>query len=379
MLVMAVEGLEKLLQVGDDSACRLANCTKIDDPKCGPNTHASKMDLIKLEECEKHEASSISKRVGKMLKTHFVSCAICKERYPARTPNTKFCDECKCMVCAKCNCEVYHLSFQLAQWDGVDAEEKKKESSKVARNKKKRQKKKSKKKQRNDKKSKKSSNNNNSLYAEDHEEEARKSRSPTLSPSKGPAHPPAHGIGMMSLPLDNTVVASGGGRSRKRGGNGRSLGSSSMGSSSMGSSSMGRQVTNTFSVNHSSNTNSSSTTNLNANARGPVHGGKKMNAKGRSNNHDHSDTKKESNVVASSDTKKTKTKTKNDGKKKEAPKPLLRASSADMEENDKLVSFFEQSGSILDLANFLDENGEDDGMSAQELAELQREMQAMKT
>ena len=375
MLVMAVEGLEKLLQVGDDSACRLANCTKIDDPKCGPNTHASKMDLIKLEECEKHEASSISKRVGKMLKTHFVSCAICKERYPARTPNTKFCDECKCMVCAKCNCEVYHLSFQLAQWDGVDAEEKKKESSKVARNKKKRQKKKSKKKQRNDKKSKKSSNNNNSLYAEDHEEEARKSRSPTLSPSKGPAHPPAaHGIGMMSLPLDNTVVASGGGRSRKRGGNGRS-----MGSSSMGSSSMGRQVTNTFSVNHSSNTNSSSTTNLNANARGPVHGGKKMNAKGRSNNHDHSDTKKESNVVASSDTKKTKTKTKNDGKKKEAPKPLLRASSADMEENDKLVSFFEQSGSILDLANFLDENGEDDGMSAQELAELQREMQAMKT
>ena len=77
--------------------------------------------------------------------------------------------------------------------------------------------------------------------------------------------------------------------------------------------------------------------------------------------------------------KKQKQKQKNDGKKKEAPKPLLRASSADMEENDKLVSFFEQSGSILDLANFLDENGEDDGMSAQELAELQREMQAMKT
>ena len=42
MLIMAVEGLEKLLQVGDERACRLANCKKITDPNCGPNVHASK-------------------------------------------------------------------------------------------------------------------------------------------------------------------------------------------------------------------------------------------------------------------------------------------------------------------------------------------------
>ena len=42
MLVMAMEGLEKLLQVGDERACRLANCKTITDPNCGPNLHASK-------------------------------------------------------------------------------------------------------------------------------------------------------------------------------------------------------------------------------------------------------------------------------------------------------------------------------------------------
>lgn len=41
MLVMAVEGLEKLLQVGDDRACRLANCKKTSDANCGPNIHAA--------------------------------------------------------------------------------------------------------------------------------------------------------------------------------------------------------------------------------------------------------------------------------------------------------------------------------------------------
>jgi len=39
---MAMEGLEKLLQVGDERACRLANCKTITDPNCGPNLHASK-------------------------------------------------------------------------------------------------------------------------------------------------------------------------------------------------------------------------------------------------------------------------------------------------------------------------------------------------
>ena len=166
MLVMAVEGLEKLLQVGDESACRSAGVNKITDDGCGPNPHASRMNLEKLEMCERHEASSISKRVGKMLKTQFVCCAICKERHPARTKKTKYCDECKCMVCSNCNCEVYHLSYQLAQWDGVDAEEKKQASTKAASKKKKRQKKKQNKKAKSGNKKAK----NNSLYAEDQEE-----------------------------------------------------------------------------------------------------------------------------------------------------------------------------------------------------------------
>ena len=48
MLVMAVEGLEKLLQVGDEAACRASGVSKTTDPRCGPNSHAALMDLEKL-------------------------------------------------------------------------------------------------------------------------------------------------------------------------------------------------------------------------------------------------------------------------------------------------------------------------------------------
>jgi importin subunit alpha-6/7 len=344
MLIMAVEGLEKLLLVGDEAACRLAKVKKTDDPMCGPNMHASKMDLHKLEECEKHEASSISKRVGKMLKTHFVCCAICKERYPARTPNTKFCNECKCMVCSKCNCEVYHLSYQLAQWDGVDAEEKKKESSKAASKKKKRQKKKAKQKQRKDKKRSKATNENqHSLYAEDHD--GAKSRSPSASPLKSPDSPPTHARGMSSTSLNN---ATGG----NDGGAGSDVGNAAMQSGPRSRKRGGRS--------------------MNGRQRGSEKGT-------RGDQRDTSDASAMSGAKQEISGGSSSTKRRTTGSHTAtATPPTLRASSADMEENDKLVSFFEQTGSILDLANFLDENGEDDGMSAEELAELQREMQAMK-
>ena len=148
MLVMAVEGLEKLLQVGDDVACRAAHVSATTDPKCGPNTHAALMDLEKLNECISQNndplTNTVSKRVTKILQKYFVGCAICNKRYPARTVSTKFCPECKCTVCTNCNCEVYHLSYQLKEWSDIDTVEKTQASAKAAAKKKRRQKKKQK-------------------------------------------------------------------------------------------------------------------------------------------------------------------------------------------------------------------------------------------
>ena len=51
MLIMAVEGLEKLLQVGNETACRLSNCKQITDANCGPNLHASKSKSTVVSHC----------------------------------------------------------------------------------------------------------------------------------------------------------------------------------------------------------------------------------------------------------------------------------------------------------------------------------------
>jgi len=297
-----------------------------------------------------------------MLTKHFVTCAICKIRYPARTVKTKFCNECQCMVCSACKCERYHLDFQLAQWDGVEAKEQKEANSKVARNKKKRQKKKLRAKKQKKQNKKNKGTSSHSLYAEDHDGSGG-SRSPSVSPAMKSSHPNQKGMKDMSLHPSNggtneeaasgTGEHSGGGRSRKRGnGGGRSM-------------VMGRQQQQ--SENAQETVTSQRTNSTTSNSKG----------KNRSRGGDRVDTNKE--YIHSAPNANAGNKSNNATPNKNgSAAPVLRASSADMEENNKLVSFFEQTGSILDLANFLDENGEDDGMTPEELAELQREMKAMK-
>ena len=69
MVMMALEGLEKVLQVGEEAAIR-ANGT-------GSNPHASLVDTAKVEALQSHQSSAVTKRVARMWKQHFVSCAIC--------------------------------------------------------------------------------------------------------------------------------------------------------------------------------------------------------------------------------------------------------------------------------------------------------------
>jgi hypothetical protein len=53
------------------------------------------------------------RRVTKLWGDHFVSCQLCHRSWPKNAASTRFCDECRCNVCSECNCEKFHLSYQL--------------------------------------------------------------------------------------------------------------------------------------------------------------------------------------------------------------------------------------------------------------------------
>ncbi len=104
--------------------------------------HAGLLDTVKIEQLQRHRSSTIAKRAAKMWKQHFVVCAICRTAYSKNSPKTKFCPECKCDVCASCNCGVYHLSYQAALWKDLAEGEAKQQTSKLASKKSKKKKKK---------------------------------------------------------------------------------------------------------------------------------------------------------------------------------------------------------------------------------------------
>jgi len=132
MVMMALEGLEKILQVGEERSGD------------GINPHAYLLDSSKVEELQKHRSSAISKRAIRMWKQYFVVCAICNCAYSKRSPRLKYCLECKCNVCEKCDCSIYHLTYQDQLWksisEGEAEEEKAKLQNKKSKNKKKRDK-----------------------------------------------------------------------------------------------------------------------------------------------------------------------------------------------------------------------------------------------
>mmetsp|Transcript_17886 Transcript_17886/g.21733 ORF Transcript_17886/g.21733 Transcript_17886/m.21733 type:complete len:839 (+) Transcript_17886:254-2770(+) len=141
MVMMALEGLEKILQVGEDIALK--------NHPAGTNPHAVLLDTKKIEALQNHRSTPISKRAQRMWKQHFVTCAICETAYSRHSPQTKYCGECKCNVCCKCDCSVFHLSYQDQLWkemaEGEQDKEKAKQESKKSKRQKKRAKEKKKK------------------------------------------------------------------------------------------------------------------------------------------------------------------------------------------------------------------------------------------
>ena len=130
MVMMALEGLEKILQVGEDIALRT-------DPP-GTNPHAGLLDTEKVDALQNHRSTAIAKRAVRMWKQHYVTCAICSKAYSRHSPSTKFCTECKCNVCTNCDCSVFHLSYQDELWKEMAEGEKAKEETKKSKRQRKR-------------------------------------------------------------------------------------------------------------------------------------------------------------------------------------------------------------------------------------------------
>lgn len=148
MVTMALEGLEKVLQV--EETRELIRRDQIENGEIEDTEATKTPTLVSAALIEKaresHNSGAVVKRADKIWKQHFVSCALCKKSYSKhRTSDATFCDECKCYVCLNCNCQIYHLSYQEELWAESEQKTEQKKSSKKSKNKKKKEKAKQKK------------------------------------------------------------------------------------------------------------------------------------------------------------------------------------------------------------------------------------------
>ena len=131
MIMMALEGLERILQVGDARA----KSTQ------GPNPYARAMACIQFKDLVHHASLAVSKRASRLWTEHFVKCTICECDFSKQSNETSFCDECKCFVCCHCDCSIFHLSYQELLWKAQTDKETNEQKAKQASKRNKRQKK----------------------------------------------------------------------------------------------------------------------------------------------------------------------------------------------------------------------------------------------
>jgi hypothetical protein len=131
MVMMALEGLERILQVGELEAKRTDS----------PNPYASLMASANIETLVSHKSATVAKRASRIWQQHFVTCAICSGAFSKHSSDTFFCDECKCNVCKNCDCTVFHLKYQESLWMEETEKETNEKQAKQASKRNKRQKK----------------------------------------------------------------------------------------------------------------------------------------------------------------------------------------------------------------------------------------------
>jgi len=144
MVMMALEGLERVLQV--EETRELIRCEQIesgdileDDEETKTPTLVSASLIEKAR--EGHNNPAVTKRADRIWKQHFVSCALCTKSFSRHRPaDASFCNECKCYVCASCNCNIYHLDYQEELWAESEKTAEVKKNAKSKKNKKKKEK-----------------------------------------------------------------------------------------------------------------------------------------------------------------------------------------------------------------------------------------------
>jgi hypothetical protein len=146
MVMMALEGLERVLQVEETRELVRRSSSASEKAKTPPTPTLVSAHLIEKAR-ESHNSSAVMKRADRIWKQHFVSCALCKQSFSKhRTCDASFCDECKCHVCSNCNCKIYHLDYQEELWALSEEKTEAKKNAKKSKNKKKKEKLKQKKK-----------------------------------------------------------------------------------------------------------------------------------------------------------------------------------------------------------------------------------------
>ncbi|CAH0517579.1 unnamed protein product [Peronospora belbahrii] len=131
MVMMALEGLERILQVGELESKRTDS----------PNPYASLMASANIETLVSHKSATVAKRASRIWQQHFVTCAICLGPFSKHSNDTFFCVECKCNVCKNCDCTVFHLKYQESLWKEETEKEVNEKQARQASKRSKRQKK----------------------------------------------------------------------------------------------------------------------------------------------------------------------------------------------------------------------------------------------
>lgn len=149
MVMMALEGLERVLQVEEAREISMRNAIGENNTtplQSSSNSSTALVSASLIEALEQHKNQQVSKRAGRIWKQHFVNCALCRQSFSRhRSCEARFCSECKCHVCSSCNCEVYHLSFQEEFWAATEEKTQAKNKAKKSKKQKKKGKKKGKK------------------------------------------------------------------------------------------------------------------------------------------------------------------------------------------------------------------------------------------
>lgn len=156
MVMMALEGLERVLQVEESremarrariAAARMSDGADLDDVDDDDDERPPTLVSASLIEkaLEKHNSNAVSKRASRIWKQHFVSCALCRQSFSRhRIGDARWCEECKCHVCSSCDCQIYHLSYQEELWAVNEEKTEAKKNAKKSKKQKKKEKRKEK-------------------------------------------------------------------------------------------------------------------------------------------------------------------------------------------------------------------------------------------